>query len=89
VNIAAFREQLRPDASAALKRETAKKLLRHYIPRVLSSVCVSAWRLDRARFIEPCLPFAAPQPPAGSNWIHESSTTGFGSWPGGIRSASG
>jgi hypothetical protein len=32
---------------------------------------------DRASFIEPCLPSPAPQPPAGSNWIHEIKHDGY------------
>jgi ATP-dependent DNA ligase len=32
---------------------------------------------DRARFIEPCLPSPAEQPPSGSNWIHEIKHDGF------------
>jgi ATP-dependent DNA ligase len=31
----------------------------------------------KAKFIEPCLPRAAEQPPAGRNWIHEIKHDGF------------
>ena len=31
----------------------------------------------RSRFIEPCLPSPAANPPAGSNWIHEIKHDGF------------
>jgi bifunctional non-homologous end joining protein LigD len=38
------------------------------------------WRSVRPRrngFIEPCLPSSAPNPPVGSDWIHEIKLDGF------------
>jgi hypothetical protein len=38
-------------------------------------------RSSLSGFIEPCLPSPAPNPPAGTGWIHEIKHDGFGCSP--------
>jgi ATP-dependent DNA ligase len=59
------------------RRQTPKKHCGAYIPSMLIERMRKRLAIDRASFIEPCLPSPAEKPPSGSNWIHEIKHDGF------------